>query len=283
VLHHHGGGAVGELTHGVERGVHVDQVVEGQLLAALVQRLRQRQAAGLCVAIDVERAALVRVLAVAHVVALAEAQRERARVGRAGLARHVGGDRAVVGGRVGEGLGGQLGAQLERGLARDAERLEYAAVVGRLGHDGDAAVVLGGAAHHGRAADVDVLDDLVVLGAGRHRLLERVEVHAHEADGLAPDAGQRGAVLVQVAHEDAAVHARVQGLHAPVHDLGGLRVLRHVDYREARFAQRLGGAAGREDLDALGSQSLGKLNDSGLVRDRHQRSFDAQNATSSSA
>ena len=48
-------------------------------------------------------------------------------------------------------------------------------VVGR-GDDADVGVVLGGAAHHGRPADVDQLD----RGVGG----ERVEVADHQVDGL---------------------------------------------------------------------------------------------------
>jgi hypothetical protein len=95
-------------------------------------------------------------------------------------------------------------------------------VVGRIDDHGHVAVVLGRRAQHGRAADVDVLDGVrqraVILGDG---LLERVQVDHQQVDRRDAVLGQRCHVLGQVAAgQDAAVHLRVQRLHAAVEHLG---------------------------------------------------------------
>ncbi len=126
--------------------------------------------------------------------------------------------------------------ELHRRSRGRAHGLEHRAVVARLGDHGHARVVLCGAADHGGAADVDVLDDLVVGRAAGDGLLEGVEVDAHQIDRLAADLAELGAVRVGVAHEDAAVHPRVQGLDAPIHDLRRAGEVRHVDDRHTALA-----------------------------------------------
>ena len=86
-------------------------------------------------------------------------------------------------------------------------------------------VVLGRGADQRRAADVDVFDAVVEAGTRRDRRLEGVEVDDHEVDGgdavLGHGLEVRGLVP---AREDTAMDARLQGLDAPVHDLGKARV-----------------------------------------------------------
>ena len=50
----------------------------------------------------------------------------------------------------------------------------------------DEPVVFGRCPDHGRPADVDIFDRGVIVGAGRHRGLERVKVHDQHIDW--PDA-----------------------------------------------------------------------------------------------
>ena len=65
--------------------------------------------------------------------------------------------------------------------------VEHVEVLGRIGDDGDIVVVLGRRADQRRAADVDVLDDLLVRAAGpRHRGLERIEVAHDQVDRPMP-------------------------------------------------------------------------------------------------
>ena len=84
---------------------------------------------------------------------------------------------------------------------------------------------------------------------------------------------QGGAVAgVRAAGEQATVHLGVEGLHAAVHHLGEARHTFNGDHREACLAERLGCAAGRDDLPAERGQLAGELDDAALVRNRQQRS-----------
>ena len=132
------------------------------------------------------------------------------------------GDRRIIGGGAGKGLGRQLLAEIQRQRAEiHLQRIEHRGIVGGVGDDGDIGVVLGRGADHRRAADVDVLDDRRVVGAGAADLLERVEVDDDEIDRLDAVIVHRLGVLGVVAHaEQAAMHRRVQRLDAAVHDLG---------------------------------------------------------------
>ena len=76
-------------------------------------------------------------------------------------------------------------------------------------------------AHHRRAADVDVLDDLVVRRAAASRRSSRTGRGSRRRDRSACRRGARGpASSMPPRSEDAAVDARVERLHAAVHDLG---------------------------------------------------------------
>lgn len=131
-------------------------------------------------------------------------------------------------------------------------------------------MVLRGAAEHGRAADVDVLDG-VLEGAVRLRDggFERIEVHDDEVDEL--DAVLLGFVEVLMriaAAEEATMDLGVQGLHATFHDLGEARVLADVGHRQAGVAEHLRGAAGREELVTVFlDEGLGEGQEAGLVAD----------------
>ena len=113
-------------------------------------------------------------------------------------------------------------------------------------------MVLGGGADHRRAADVDVLDAVVVAGALRHRRLERIEVDHQEIDR--PDAvrrHRRRVFLVVADRQQPAMHLGMQRLDPAVHHLGKAGQLRHVHDRQAGVLDRLGGAAGGDELDAV--------------------------------
>src|SRR5699024_172482 len=79
-------------------------------------------------------------------------------------------------------------------------------VVLGLDDHGHARVVLGGAAHHGRAADVDLLDDLGAAAARLDRLLERVGGPNHQLE-------RRGLVMGELITEGCQVLA---GQDSPV-------------------------------------------------------------------
>ncbi len=153
-----------ELRQQLARGVEVQQVVEGQLLAAELRDLRQHVRAG--ADLRVEGRPLVRVLAVGQLeLALEGAHDQRREV--LVLLLEPARDRGVVAGRVGERLGRQALARLQRQPPVGAAQLVEDGVIARGRDDrrreGE---VLGGGADHRRAADVDVLDH---LGVARRR------------------------------------------------------------------------------------------------------------------
>jgi hypothetical protein len=240
-----GGGELRAQLHG---GVEVEQVVVRELLALQHLGLRQRRTHR---ALDgVEGGLLVRVLAVAeHALAVERGVQRLREVGQGagGLvdAAEVPGDGTVVRGGVREGLARELEAQPRGHAARGFQLAQHAAVVCGIHHHRHPLVVLGRRADHGRAADVDVLDDLLERGAAGHGLAERVQVHHHQIDGIEAAGPHLLAVGLGRPAQDAAVHARMQGLHPAVEDLRRAREVAHLAHRHARVAQGPGRAPGR--------------------------------------
>jgi len=256
-----------ELADEVGRGGDIEDVVIAQFLALeLVEGLVERA---------VERGLLVRVLAVAETLGdgqrggVARGQAEHVAEAGLGLRFEVVGDRGVVGRGALEDLEGEFAAEFAEGCRR-LHRGEHALVVGGVGDDGDGRVVLRGAAQHGRAADVDVLDGVFERAVGlRDGGFEGVEVDDDEVDEV--DAVFLGfvEVLMRVAPaEEAAVDLRVQGLNAAFHDLREAGVLADVRHRQAGVAEHLGGAAGGEELVTVFlDEGLGEGQEAGLVAD----------------
>ncbi len=223
----------------------------------------------------VERGALVRVLAVAQVGELG--RRNGVEVGERlvpGLLGEPGRDGRVVGRQVREGLGGEAEPLLGGGAARvrgGADPL----VVGRVDHDRDVGVVLGGAADHRGPADVDLLDDVVEAGAGGDGLGEGVEVPDEQVEGLDVELGELLAVraLADVG-EEPGVDLRVEGLDAVVEDLWEAGEVFDLGHRDAGLADAGRGRAGGDELDACGVEVCGQFDDAGLVEDRDEGSPD---------
>ncbi len=242
-----------------------------QLLDAREQVRRRARA-------RVERRLLVRVLAVAQIhdllVGVAPARREAPALARGEPRR----DRRVVARRARERLARERFARLQRKHAAGvAQLIEHTLVVARVDDDGRERAVLGRRPDHRRAADVDVLDHLV-LGrvAARDGLLERVQVHAHEVHLLDPMLGRRAQVRILVApRQQARVQPRVQRLHAPIHHLREAREVLDRAHLDAGAGQLARGAAGRHELHAQISQPLRERDDPQLVGDRQQRPRDA--------
>ena len=134
-------------------------------------------------------------------------------------------------------------------------------------------MVLGSRPHHGRAADIDLLDHLGrrdALAAGR--FLERVQVDAHQVDRRYATLRQGAAVLFEVAAcEQGPVHRRMQRLDASAHHLGGAREVLHRHHGEPRLAQSAGGPSRGDQLDTAAIQEPGEVNQATLVADRQQR------------
>ena len=260
---------VAEFAHQLQRRVGVVEVVVAQFLALHLPRLADAGGGG--AGVVVEGGLLMRVLAIAQHGRVLEDEGQGRRellllVGEPEPAR----DHGVIGRGRGEGLGGEPLALDEIGLA-----LRHRFVIRRIGDDRDIGVILRRRAHHRRAADVDILDDLVAPRALRDRLDEGIEVHHHQVDRADLMLGHRGGVGGVVAHrQQPAVDHRVQRLDAPVHHLGKAGEVGHVAHRQPRLAQRLRGAAGRHQLHAAPRQRAGEIDHPRLVGNGKERALD---------
>jgi hypothetical protein len=151
------------------------------------------------------------------------------------------GDGGVVGGGGAKACFGQPPARCAaQGAAVGLQLFDQRGIVGHAGHDGHVFKVLGRGAHHRRAADVDVFDEMAEgdagLGGG---LLEGVEIDHHHVDGLDAVRGDGGFVLGVAANvEQAAMDAGMQGLHAAVEHLRKAGQVADVLDRQAGLAQR---------------------------------------------
>ena len=262
-----GGGAGGvELRHAFEGRVGVVDVVVGEGLALHLPGGGDAKALLGCL---VEACGLVGVFPIAHLLGQMPAHGPVVRRGFADLRGEPVGDRRVIGGGARIGLLGEVLAQGERGRARvGLQGVQHRLIIADFDHHGHIAMVLGRAANHGGAADVDVLDAIVIARAFRDRGLEGVEIDHQEVNG--PDAmGQHGRLMLGILAdgEQAAVHDGVQGLDAPVHHLGKAREVRDILHGQARVRQRLAGAPGRDQFNAPGAQGAGEFDEARLVGD----------------
>ena len=146
-----------------------------------------------------------------------------------------------------------LTASSRRSRGRNAavlERREHDVVVGVIDDHGDVLVILRGRAQHRGSADVDVLDRLRVRAVGaRRRRFERIQIHDEQVDD-ADAVLDEHRVVDAASREQAAVNVRMQRLDAAVHDLGEARDGRDLGHGDSGVAQRLRGAARRDDFEA---------------------------------
>jgi hypothetical protein len=147
---------------------------------------------------------------------------------------------------------------------------QFGVLVGR-GRHRHSREVLGGAAQHRRAADVDVLHGILELAVsvGGDRF-ERIQVQHQQVDRGDPVLGHHR-VIGSGAAEQAAMHQRMQRLDPAIHHFRKAGELGDIPDRQAGLADRLGGAAGGEQLDVAGGQCLGQVDQAGLVGNGQQR------------
>ena len=224
--------------------------------------------------LGVVRGPLVRVLAVGELELLPEPGHERLRE-HLRLGEPVR-DRRLVRGGQREGLGGQAPSRLERELAAGAQLDQDLLVALGLGHRRDVGEVLRGRAQHRRPADVDHLDGVLLADrAAGDDVLERVEVHADEVEGLDVVVLELVAVVGAVSPgEDRRVNPRMQRLHAPAQQLGCLGYVLDRRDRDPDLLQERGRAAARHDLDVELREAACERLEALLVVDRDQRALD---------
>ena len=186
---------------------------------------------------------------------------------QASLRTHIGRDHRVVLGGVRVGFGREFQARGLLGVAAGTNLVQNHLIVRGIAHDRHVGPVLGRRTQHRRPADVDVLDGILHLHAGRlDRPAERIEVHADHVDKLDMIVFQCFQVFrIVAAGQQTAVYVRMQGLHTAVADLGKSRDVADVDYLHTAVGQQFHRAARGDHLPAQGPQSLGELLDTGFV------------------
>jgi len=252
--------------------IGVGEIVVGEFLALQLAGRDQGARRGMQIAI--QRCALMRIFAITQILHFHEAA-----IGLCGkfAARAVGlqrrqiiADGCIVIRDAIEGRHRQCKARAVRQCATGTPQfVEHGVVLCRVGDYADAAPVLGGRAHHGRAADVDVFDGVFQraarLGNGR---LERIEIDHQQVDGWNFRSGQRLHVGSYFApRQQPAMDARMQRLDAAIEHFRETRVIGHFGDRESRIAQHFGGAAGGQQCNAETGQRSGEFENAGLVGD----------------
>ena len=106
-------------------------------------------------------------------------------------------------------------------------------------------MVLGRSAHHGRAADIDILDRLLQRATGAcHGLAKRIQVDHHQIDGRDASGLQCCYVRRVIASgQDCAMDGRMQGLDPAIEHLGHAGDAGHFSHRNAGLRQCRGRAA----------------------------------------
>ena len=130
-------------------------------------------------------------------------------------------DGGVVGSGVGKGLACQPTTLFECEAFSIADAAGNQRIVGRIGDDGDSGAVLGGGTNHRRPADIDLLDRIGLIGAGTHRIGERIQVHNHQIKRLDAELLQLGG-MIRVGHirENTRVDMRVECFDTTIQALG---------------------------------------------------------------
>ncbi|CSF45773.1 Uncharacterised protein [Shigella sonnei] len=243
VLHNHTC-RLGELFHALQRRIGIGDVV---IREGFTLNLGCGSNGGFFhILFYIEGSLLVAVLAVTHILLLNEVQVQRAWEATGGFfaftvvsrnhAAEVVGNHAVVGGSVFEGFDGEVETGCKRQRSFVVIHLfNNGVVVAALHHDCDIFMVLSGGAHHGRAADIDVLNRIFQRAAFTSNSLgERIQVNNHHIDRLDLMFFHNGIVLAATA-QNATMYFRMQGLHASIHHLRETGVIGNFGYRQTFF------------------------------------------------
>jgi hypothetical protein len=133
-------------------------------------------------------------------------------------------------------------------------------------------MILGGGTDRGRAADVDVFDQVfqACIGSGGG-LFETVEVDHHHVDGRDGMLGESALVPgISADGENAAVNFGVQGFHAAIEHLREAGDIGNIPDGDSGLANEARGAAGGDEFGAQPGQSAGKIENSRFIGDTNQ-------------
>src|SRR5690349_6904634 len=178
VLHDRAADLLAERVGREKRPLEVEQIVEGQLLTALLPKRRDAVVS----VIDVECSALTRILSVTKVAFLDQRNRKSLRENLRALTAKPVRNRGVVGSGPRIDLFGEQTSQIEIVVVR-FESCEDTAIIRRVDDDGHPFEVFCGRAQHRRSANIDLLDDVGWRNvAARRRLLERIKIYNYQID-----------------------------------------------------------------------------------------------------
>ena len=275
MLHDDRGGPL-EIHDDVDGLVHVDDVVVGKFLPMEDLGFGYRHARG-------ERIRIICGLLVG-VLPVSEVPHLLRRLGPGGGEHvlsedgvHLGGDHRIIVGGDRESLGHEPAEDLlvEFPVLGDHVPDDHLVLV-RVGDDGDGLVVLGRRTDHGRAADVDVLHDVIEGGALlENGLFERIEVDddhvyrldLHLLDGL-------HVLGIVPAGEEPGMDVGMEGLHTPVQHLGESGHVGDLRHLHSAVVQELVGPAGGDYLHSHGSELFREIHYACLVRNADDCSLD---------
>ena len=191
-----------------------------------------------------------------------------------------GGDGGVVGGGRGEGGLGEppAGSAGERAGVGVELGGDEPGVVGGGRHDGDVLEVFGGRSAPSRGRRCRCFrssraNGNAGLGGG---LLKGIQVDHDHVDRLRSSCSCDGCHVPAFAAnvEEAAVDLGVQGFDAAVEHLGEAGEVGDVADGEAGFAEGPGGAAGRDELDAMPGERAGEVEEAGFIGDGEEGAAD---------
>ena len=226
--------------------------------------------AGTIIAILVEGRPLMGIFAIAHDFAQRSGKAAIGDVAKVDLAGEPIGDGAVIGGGAGIGLGRKLLAQFEGNAAR-FDGFKDGRIIGGIDHDGYKSVILGGRAHHGGAADIDIFDDLVIAGAGGDGIFEGIEIDGDQIDGADRVCVHGGNMFGIVADgEQASMYLGMKRLDAAIHHFGKAGKLGNFLHRQPVLPDQLVGATGRDQVHPGSGQPCGEIHHARFVENRKQ-------------
>ena len=128
--------------------------------------------------------------------------------------------------------------------------------------------ILGRRTDHGRTANIDILDAILVTGAGRHCRRKRIKIDANEIDW-------GNAVFFHLAQmsrkiatpQNATMYLRHQRLDATIKDFREAGMFGNILDCQTRLTQRPCRAPRRKQFCTVGCKCTPQVNQSRLVRD----------------
>ena len=138
----------------------------------------------------------------------------------------------------------------------------------RIDHDRDRSVIFSRRTNHGRTTDINVLNGIfkgaIRFGDG---LCERIKIDHNQIDGAnLIRLGLLKMAGVITAIQNATMNLRMQRLHATTKDLRAAGIGGDIDHGYISTTQCAGRSTGAQKFNAGLDQTLGKRNQSGLIR-----------------